>query len=127
MSENFLHRCSIYDAYLQRVKEIALKPDSKVEFICGLRRFRGKSFMGMRKTYKYRLELNGKTVEQGCTATMEAIRSAAQYNATVLHQHEIKVYAGDDHLEYMGTCQPDGTFTDSFGKSRKIDEDGKWL
>ena len=103
---NFIFRCQIADSSLIRKRN---------------------NLKNMKKTYNYRLELNGKTVEQGCTATMEAIRSAAQYNATVLHQHEIKVYAGDDHLEYMGTCQPDGTFTDSFGKSRKIDEDGKWL
>ena len=81
----------------------------------------------MMKTYNYRLELNGKSVEQGCTATMEAIRSAALYNARELHHNEIKVYAGDDHLEFLGTCQPDGTYTDSFGNSRKIDEDGHYI
>ena len=72
------------------------------------------------KTYNYRLELNGKQVEAGCTASLESIRSAALYNAKVLHHHEIKVYAGPGNqaggMEYLGTCHPDGSYFDSFNK-----------
>ena len=86
--------------------------------------------MGMRKNFVYRLELNGKRVESGVVANHEMVRSAALYNASQLHHHEIKVYIGyegENKMEYMGTCQPDGTFMDSFGKSRKIDEEGKYM
>lgn len=82
------------------------------------------------QAFNYRLELNGKQVEAGCAASMEAIRSAALYNASELYHHEIKVYAGygnrDGGMEYMGTCHPDGSYYDSFNKLHQIDEEGRW-
>lgn len=84
--------------------------------------------MPKKRTYSYRLELNGKPVESGCTATMEAIRSAALYNAKDLHHHEIKVYAGPDgKLEFLGTCHPDGTYFDAFNKRHRVNKNGKWV
>ena len=86
------------------------------------------TIMPRKTTYDYRLELNGKPVESGCTATMETIRSAALYNAKELHHHEIKVYAGPNgKLEYLGTCHPDGSYFDAFNKRHRINEKGKWV
>ena len=84
----------------------------------------------MNRTYYYRLELNGKRVESGVVAKMESARSAALYNAKELHNHENKLYMGhegENDVQYLGTCQPDGTYTDSFGATRKIDEDGRFI
>lgn len=44
MIDNFFTRCAIKDAHLRRLQEKVMKENLPVVFICGVRRYRGKSF-----------------------------------------------------------------------------------
>ena len=43
MIDNFFTRCAIQDAPLRRLQEKVLKENLPTAFICGIRRYRGKS------------------------------------------------------------------------------------
>ena len=49
MIENFFTRCAIQGAPLWRLREKILQENKETVFTCGIRRYRGKSFSGLKQ------------------------------------------------------------------------------